>query len=999
MSSAYRFVRGRNGRFLLILLALILFVILLTVRAARASTFVVNSTADAVDANPGDGVCAAAGEACTLRAAIQEANALSGPAVINLPAGTYALTIAGAGEDASASGDLDVSGELTIVGAGSGVTTIDASAIADRIFQLNSSSLALEGVTLTGGNVTGDGGAFWLVEAALDLTDVVISGNAASGQGGAIYAGSSEVTLIDSQVSGNSAAFTSGIRLVDAFANLTLQDTDVADDIQLQDGTLLLSGAVGGALDGVISGSAVIEKVGGGVYTLSQINNYSGDTRITAGTLRITHPLALGSSSEGTTVAAGATLDYDDQVVGVLYYTLEPLILNGGGVNGEGALRFSTGAAYSGPVILNSDSAIGVYSGAFTAVIDANISGPGSLTKVGPDLLLFRSVDKSYSGATTVQAGTLWIDASSDLPNATALTVNASAFLWLDNADVTAGSLAGGGTVYGSGALTVGGDNSSALFSGPVGAFGSSFDLVKLGSGTLTLTNGGNAWNGATIVNGGALDLGATGVLPAGTAVTVNAPGTLLLNDLPQTVGALGGDGAIVIGPGGGLTAGDAGDHTFAGTISGNRLTKDGAGTLTLTNPGHTHADTAVAAGTLRLGVANALAATTGDVTIAGGAALDAQGFDQTLRNLSGAGDLLNAGILSLENSVDTAFSGDLTGLGFTDLTKSGPARLTLNGAVTADAVNLAAGDLAINGALTIPEGMLSAAPETTLRGAGTINAFTSVAGTLAPGASPGVLTLFELFLDAGAVYEVEIAGLTPGEGYDQVVVTASVELAGGAGLNMIGLDYTPLAGDEFVLIDNQGFGPVVGTFAGLPEGAQVSSDFLGSGQAATISYAGGDGNDVVVTVVGDIPQSSPFTVNTLDDVDDGRCGVNHCSLREAINAANAAPNSEGPDLIAFDIAGGGVKTIQPAAPLPSITDAVDIDGGSDPDGVVLDGALAGDGAHGLTIDGDGASIQNLTITGFDGAGIAVVGGQGNTFRANPSSPTAAWASTWARTA
>src|SRR5262249_4471441 len=64
--------------------------------AAQAAQFAVNSTADAVDAAPGDGTCATSTGVCTLRAAIQEANALTGgPHTIRLPPGTYALTISG----------------------------------------------------------------------------------------------------------------------------------------------------------------------------------------------------------------------------------------------------------------------------------------------------------------------------------------------------------------------------------------------------------------------------------------------------------------------------------------------------------------------------------------------------------------------------------------------------------------------------------------------------------------------------------------------------------------------------------------------------------------------------------------------------------------------------------------------------------------------------------------------------------------------------------------
>ena len=83
--------------------------------AASAAPFLVNATADAVDKDPGDGLCAATGGKCTLRAAIQETNALAGADTISLPAGTYLLTIAGSGEDAGASGDLDITDHLTII--------------------------------------------------------------------------------------------------------------------------------------------------------------------------------------------------------------------------------------------------------------------------------------------------------------------------------------------------------------------------------------------------------------------------------------------------------------------------------------------------------------------------------------------------------------------------------------------------------------------------------------------------------------------------------------------------------------------------------------------------------------------------------------------------------------------------------------------------------------------------------------------------------------------
>src|SRR5690242_21889878 len=88
---------------------------------AFAASFTVNSTADTVDASPGNGVCADASNNCTLRAAIMETNALGGADTITLPAGTFTLTRVGS-DDTDVNGDLDVTGPLTINGAGSGST-------------------------------------------------------------------------------------------------------------------------------------------------------------------------------------------------------------------------------------------------------------------------------------------------------------------------------------------------------------------------------------------------------------------------------------------------------------------------------------------------------------------------------------------------------------------------------------------------------------------------------------------------------------------------------------------------------------------------------------------------------------------------------------------------------------------------------------------------------------------------------------------------------------
>jgi len=146
------------------------------------------------------------------------------------------------------------------------------------------------------------------------------------------------------------------------------------------------------------------------------------------------------------------------------------------------------------------------------------------------------------------------------------------------------------------------------------------------------------------------------------------------------------------------------------------------------------------------------------------------------------------------------------------------------------------------------------------------------------------------------------------------------------------------------------------------------------------------------------------FTVNTTDDIDDGTCDATHCSLREAINAANATP---GTDIIEFNIPGAWPHTIQPASTLPTITDPVVIDGYTQPGAtpntngaglginavlmIELDGSMMGGGANGLTITAGSSTVRGLVINRFvyppfiqtGGSGIALSGNGGNVIDGN----------------
>ncbi len=142
------------------LLILILFASVLQTNASPSAAFVVNSTVDAIDANPGDGVCetAVGNGVCTLRAAVMEANALSGNDTITLPLGTFTFSLAGTDEDSAATGDLDITEDLSITGAGVEFSYVDANKL-DRVFHnFPGVHLELAHLTIQNGYISSSGG-------------------------------------------------------------------------------------------------------------------------------------------------------------------------------------------------------------------------------------------------------------------------------------------------------------------------------------------------------------------------------------------------------------------------------------------------------------------------------------------------------------------------------------------------------------------------------------------------------------------------------------------------------------------------------------------------------------------------------------------------------------------------------------------------------------------------------------------------------------------------
>lgn len=179
--------------------------------------YIVNKTADT-----NDGVCNA--DDCSLREAVRNANACAGWQTITLPAGGYTLTIAGAEEDAAATGDLDITDDVTIVG--EGAPSIDGNGL-DRIFEVFSPAVVrMETMILIGGEAQ-LGGAIrnhgTLTLDGLSIHDnraVVPPGGAGASSGGGIFNEAGSLTLLGTQVFANTGDEGGGIH---NFATATLE--------------------------------------------------------------------------------------------------------------------------------------------------------------------------------------------------------------------------------------------------------------------------------------------------------------------------------------------------------------------------------------------------------------------------------------------------------------------------------------------------------------------------------------------------------------------------------------------------------------------------------------------------------------------------------------------------------------------------------------------------------------------------------------------------------
>jgi len=300
--------------------------------SAVAASFDVNSNADT--ALGGAVSCSGGAAPCTLRAAVQAADATGGASTITLPAGNYKLAIpppsgaSASDADDPATGDLDVDNGVTItlIGGGAATTEINADAV-DRAFAVHTgASLTLTGLTITGGSPAAQsegnqqGGAIY-TDGRLSTGSVDFTANS-SLDGGAIYADTgSRLSVNGGAFTGNGGTMASttteyGGAIEDASANpAEIQSAAFSRQTAYTGGgDLYFSGA--GALtiadssfDSTVSsgGGGAIFAAGGGQVTVTA-SRFTGDSGAYGGAIFSNDSINLTADSFTDDTAASPSV-------------------------------------------------------------------------------------------------------------------------------------------------------------------------------------------------------------------------------------------------------------------------------------------------------------------------------------------------------------------------------------------------------------------------------------------------------------------------------------------------------------------------------------------------------------------------------------------------------------------------------------------------------------------------------------------------------------------
>lgn len=278
---------------------------------AWSVTFTVNNTADTPDDNPGNAICADASGQCTLRAAIQEANALAGSDTVLLGTATYTLTGA-AGDDLALSGDLDVTQDVTVTGTGTTNSFIDGGSV-DRVFDIDPSgtgiTVTMSNLTIQSGNVPGESGGGIRNRGTLSLTATTVSGNVTGIDGGGIL-NLGTLTVTNSTLTANDASGNGGGVLNGSSASLTLTASTVTSNETL---------GVGSDGGGIFNANTALLTVTNSTITSNIANDAGGgifnDTGATAAATNTTISHNTGTNGNGDGIFNSGTITLTNSIV------------------------------------------------------------------------------------------------------------------------------------------------------------------------------------------------------------------------------------------------------------------------------------------------------------------------------------------------------------------------------------------------------------------------------------------------------------------------------------------------------------------------------------------------------------------------------------------------------------------------------------------------------------------------------------------------------------
>jgi len=545
-------------------------------------------------------------------------------------------------------------------------------------------------------------------------------------------------------------------------------------------------------INSIIAGSAGLVKNGAGTLNLATNNSYTGGTIINEGVLGIISG-ALGANPPSPTVNVvinhGATLRFNQNNLTLTAQRQIELGPDGGVI--DTAFNNGINGVISGTTLIKTGTGTLTLSAANSHT--ANIISEGRL-QVSSDVNL-GAVPATFTAANiTLDGGTLRFGANFDPSN---------------NRGIMLGE--NGGTID-----TQGFTNPSG-YTQPNGIQGGG-DLTKIGSGTFYMkTPAGqlnNSWSGNLILKEGTWKITERGGLPFNPPT--NGPvypgqitfdgGTLQIAGVIPNV--TNGRRGITVSAGGGTIDTQGFDFNWAGPLASDSptsvLTKIGSGTLQF-NTNNVPAPSTfaglihVAEGSLVINGGSAMGPLASiHLADVSGVSLTVSHSATTIGSLSGGGSMggnatLLVNLTTGGNNQSTTFGGTIGGPGGLVKTGTGSMRLT--------AINTYAGPTTVAGGKLVVDGSLAGHAvvqnDATLSGGGTIAGHVTVhaGGTLAPGNSPGTISVGGLILLDHAVLQMEI-----GPTSDRVIVVGNGSLGGTLTVSLVE-GFTPSLGQTFAVL------------------------------------------------------------------------------------------------------------------------------------------------------------------------------------------------------